>query len=266
MKGVFMIKLIVTDMDGTLLDENGHLPEGFTDILDRVRAKDIKLVVASGRPYYTLQTNFGPVGRYLSYICENGALVVDNNQIIYESILDNNIVTEVINASKEVEKNVLVLCSAKCAYVETCSDEHLNEIKKYYTSLEIVDDLTKVTDDIVKITLCNLENSAENLNTIFKPKFEDKLNVVGSGEIWIDISNKGVNKGLALKNLMDTDNISRDETMVLGDYYNDIEMLEQAEYSFVMENAPEDMKQYGKYIAASNVEHGVLRAILEYAL
>ena len=261
-----MIKLIVTDMDGTLLDENGHLPEGFTDILDRIMAKNIKLVVASGRPYYTLRTNFGPIGRHLSYICENGALVVDNDQIIYESIIDNTIVSEIIKSSKEVEKNVLVLCSAQCSYVENCSDEHLTEIKKYYTNLEIVDDLTNVTDDIVKITLCNLEKSAENLNTIFKPKFGDKLNVVGSGEIWIDISNKGVNKGFALKNLMDADNISKEETMVLGDYYNDIEMLEQAEYSFVMENAPEDMKQYGKYIAASNVEHGVLRAILEYAL
>ena len=261
-----MIKLIATDMDGTLLDENGHLPEGFTEILDRVRAKDIKLVVASGRPYYTLQTNFGPVGRYLSFICENGALVVDNNKIIYESVIDTNIVDELLKCSNEIDNNVAILCSANCAYVEQCSDEHLAEIKKYYTSLEIVDDLTKITDNIVKVTLCNLERSSENLNTIFKPKFGDKLNVVGSGEVWIDISNKGVNKGVALKNLMDTDNISKEETMVLGDYYNDIEMLEQAEYSFVMENAPEDMKQHGKYIAASNEEHGVLRAILEYAL
>ena len=261
-----MIKLIATDMDGTLLDENGHLPEGFTDILDRLRAKNIKLVVASGRPYYTLQTNFGPIGRYLSYICENGALVVDNNEIIYESKIDNDIVTELINSSKEIDGNVTILCSAKSAYIEECSDEHLTEIKKYYTNLELVSDLAEVSDDIVKVTLCNLQNSSENLNTIFKPKFGDKLNVVGSGEIWIDISNKGVNKGFALKNLMETDNISKEETMVLGDYYNDIEMLQQAEYSFVMENAPEDMKQYGKYIAASNVEHGVLRAILEYAL
>ena len=181
-------------------------------------------------------------------------------------VIDKDIVTNIIKSAKEIDKNVIVLCSANCAYIENCSEEHLTEIKKYYTSLEIVDDLTKITDDIVKITICNLENSSENLNTIFKPKFGDKFNVVGSGEIWIDISNKGVNKGLALKNLMDTDNISKEETMVLGDYYNDIEMLEQAEYSFVMENAPEDMKQYGKYIAASNVEHGVLRAILEYAL
>ncbi|OOM74453.1 flavin mononucleotide phosphatase YbjI [Clostridium puniceum] len=261
-----MIKLIVTDMDGTLLDENGHLPDGFTDILDRLRANDIKLVAASGRPYYTLQTNFGPIGKYLSFICENGALVVDNSKVTYESVIDNNIVAEVLDTSKQIDNNVIILCSANCAYVENCSEEHLSEIKKYYTSLEIVDDLTKVTNPIYKITICNLENSHENLNTFFKPKFKDKLNVVGSGEIWIDISNKNANKGTALQSLMNTYNVSKEETMVFGDYYNDIEMLEQAEYSFVMENAPEDMKQYGKYIAASNKEHGVLRAILEYAL
>ena len=96
-----MIKLIATDMDGTLLDENGHLPEGFIDILDRIKAKNIKLVVASGRPYYTLQTNFGPIGRYLSFICENGAIVVDNNKIIYESIIDSNVVTDIINVQKK---------------------------------------------------------------------------------------------------------------------------------------------------------------------
>ncbi len=261
-----MIKLIVTDMDGTLLDENGHFPEGFVEILDRIRAKNIKFVAASGRPYYTLQTNFGPMGRYLSFICENGALVVDNNEIIFESVIDNNIVAEVLNTANQIDRNVVILCSANCAYVENCSEEHLSEIKKYYTSLEIVDDLSKVTDPIIKVTICNLVNSHENLKTVFKPKFEDKLNVVGSGEIWIDISNKNVNKGTALQSLMTTYNVSREETMVLGDYYNDIEMLQQAEYSFVMENAPEDMKQYGKYIAASNEEHGVLRAILEYAL
>lgn len=261
-----MIKLIATDMDGTLLDENGHLPEGFTEILSRLNAKNIKLVIASGRPYYTLQTNFGPVGRQLSFICENGALVVDNNKVIYENAIDKNLVTEVLNSAQAIEGNAVVLCAANCAYIEDCSEEHLAEIKKYYTNIERVDNLANVTDDIIKVTICNLNNSFENLNNIFKPKFDNKLNVVGSGEIWIDISNKGVNKGLALKNLMEIDDISKDEAMAFGDYYNDIEMLEQAEYSFVMENAPEDMKEHGKYIAASNIEHGVLRAIVEYAL
>ena len=257
-----MIKLIATDMDGTLLDENGHLPEGFTDILDRLRANDIKLVVASGRPYYTLQTNFGPMGRYLSYICENGALVVDNNEIVYKNLIANDMVQNVVTEVKKVKSNALVLCSPNCAYTENYSEEQLAEIKKYYTTLKIVDDLSNVDDDIIKITICNLEGT----DNTFDGKFEDDLHIVSTASIWIDIMNNGVNKGIALKNLMNTDNISKEETMVLGDYYNDIEMLEQAEYSFVMENAPEDMKQYGKYIAASNVEHGVLRAILEYAL
>ena len=257
-----MIKLIATDMDGTLLDENGHLPNGFTDILDRLRAKNIKLVVASGRPYYTLQTNFGPVGRYLSFICENGALVVDNNEIIYKSLIDKDIVQNIIKEAKKVKENALVVCTPNCAYIENYSDESLAEIQKYYTTINIVDDLSKVDDDIIKISICNLEGT----NNIADSKFKDDLHIVSTAAIWTDMMNNGVNKGVALKNLMDTDNISKEETMVLGDYYNDIEMLAQAEYSFVMENAPEDMKQHGKYIAASNVEHGVLRAILEYAL
>lgn len=261
-----MIKLIATDMDGTLLDENGYLPQDFTYILNRLLAKNIKLVIASGRPYYTLQANFGPVGSHLSYICENGALVVDNNKTIYKSVIDNNIVKQLIAESKSIKGNAAVLCAETCAYVERYSDDHLAEIKKYYTNLEFVDDLSEVDDEIIKVTFCNLENSLDNLNNIFKPKFGQELNVVGSGQIWIDVSNKGANKGVALRSLMDTDNISKEETMVLGDYYNDIEMLRQAEYSFVMENAPEDMKQYGKYEAASNVEHGVLKAIVEYAL
>ena len=257
-----MIKLIATDMDGTLLDENGHLPNGFTDILDRLKAKNIKLVVASGRPYYTLQTNFGPMGRYLSYICENGALVVDNNEIIYKNLIDIHMVQNIVTEAKKVKSNALVLCSPNCAYIENYSEEYLVEIKKYYTTLKIVDNLSEVDDDIIKIAICDLEGS----NNILDGKFNDDFNIVATASIWLDIMNKGVNKGIALKNLMDTDNISKEETMVLGDYYNDIEMLQQADYSFVMENAPEDMKQYGKYIAASNIEHGVLRAILEYAL
>ena len=85
-----MIKLIVTDMDGTLLDENGLLPDGLVEILNRLRDKNIKRVIASGRPYYTLQTNFGPMSRYLSFICENGSLVIDDNKTIYKSVIDKD--------------------------------------------------------------------------------------------------------------------------------------------------------------------------------
>ncbi len=54
--------------------------------------------------------------------------------------------------------------------------------------------------------------------------------------------------------------------MVFGDFYNDIEMLKEAHYSFVMENANDDMKQYGNFIAESNNDNGVIKAINEYVL
>src|SRR5471030_889341 len=183
-----MIKLIATDMDGTLLYENGHLPNGFTDILDRLKAKNIKLVVASGRPYYTLQTNFGPMGRYLSYICENGALVVDNNEIIYKNLIDGHMVQNIVTEAKKIKSNALVLCSPNCAYIENYSEEYLVEIKKYYTTLKIVDNLSEVDDDIIKIAICDLEGS----NNILDGKFNDDFNIVSTGSIWIDIMNKGV--------------------------------------------------------------------------
>lgn len=261
-----MIKLVVTDMDGTLLDENGSLPDGFAEILNRLRSKNIKFIVASGRPYYTLKTNFGSMSKYLSFICENGSLVIDNNKTIYKSIIKSDFVKEIIETSNSIDGNAIVLCSENCAYTNASSEDHLKEIKKYYTNLEIVQDLTTISSDIIKISICNIHNSLNNLNNIFKPKFQEKLHIVGSGNVWIDISNKGVNKGVALQSLMNAENISAEETMVFGDYYNDIEMLSICKYSFVMENAPEDMKQYGKYIAASNADHGVLKAIAEYAL
>ena len=77
---------------------------------------------------------------------------------------------------------------------------------------------------------------------------------------------KNVNKGAALEKIQKDENISYEETMVFGDFYNDIEMLGKAKFSFVMENANEDMKQYGNYIAKSNRDYGVIKAIEEYVL
>ena len=82
----------------------------------------------------------------------------------------------------------------------------------------------------------------------------------------MDINGKNVNKGAALKEIQKTYNISYDETMVFGDFYNDIEMLKEGHYSFVMENANEDMKKYGNFIAKSNKEAGEIQAINEYVL
>lgn len=261
-----MIKLIATDMDGTLLDEEGQLPKNFFSTLEKLRAKNIKFVVASGRPYDTLCRNFYPISDELDFICDNGAFIVENGQVVNIDIMNKTKVNELINYCEDIPNIELVLCGIKSAYHHSLSKDFIEEVGKYYFKDQIVDDLTTVDDDIFKISICNLNNSATNLYKFLEPKFNEDFALVISGTTWIDIMNKGINKGLALEKIQKDEGISYEETMVFGDFYNDIEMLKKAHYSFVMENANEDMKQYGNFIAKKNTENGVMEAIEEYVL
>ena len=261
-----MIKLIATDMDGTLLDKNGELPKEFPEVLDKLVKKNIKFVVASGRSYVKLKESFKGMEGKIDYICDNGAFVVENNEISSIEIIDREKVKEIIRVCSDIKDVQILLCGRKGAYQLDCSDNFNKEINKYYNKKYIVDDLYNVDDDIFKITVCDLGNSSKNSYKILEPKFGGDLSVVVSGAIWLDIMNKNINKGNALEKIQNDFNISKDETMVFGDFYNDVEMLKRAHYSFVMENANEDMKQYGNFIAKSNVENGVIEAIKEYVL
>lgn len=261
-----MIKLISTDMDGTLLDEEGKLPKDFFNTLEKLKAKNVKFVVASGRPYVTLNKNFHPTSDELYFICDNGAFIVENGQVISIDIMDKTKVNEIIKCCADIPNVEVVLCGVKSAYHHNLSKDFAEEIGKYYIKNEIVEDLLTVDDDIFKVTICDLNNSATNSYKVLKPKFNEDFMMVISGTCWVDIMNKGINKGYALEKIQKEEGISYEETMVFGDFYNDIEMLKKAHYSFVMENANEDMKQYGNFIAKKNTENGVLEAIEEYVL
>ena len=93
---------------------------------------------------------------------------------------------------------------------------------------------------------------------------KDELNIVVSGDVWLDAMNPTTNKGTALRFLQHLLGITPDETMAFGDFYNDIEMLKRSSYSFVMKNANDDMQRYGKYLAESNDHSGVTKAIRQY--
>lgn len=261
-----MIKLIATDMDGTLLDNEGKLPDNFIDILEKLSDKGIKFVVASGRPYTNLKEVFRNKSEKLDYICDNGAFVVEKSKVPTINIIEKNLVIDIIKLATEIPSVVILLCGTKGMYYTKCSEEYMYEINKYYIDKIEVEDLNIVDDDIFKISICDLRGAQDNTYPVLNERFGDNLNVVVSGKVWIDITNKDVNKGIALEKIQRDLNISYDETMVFGDFYNDIEMLQKAYYSFVMENANDDMKQYGNFVAKSNHENGVIDAINNYVL
>ena len=79
----------------------------------------------------------------------------------------------------------------------------------------------------------------------------------------LDISDKNANKGEALKKVQELLGVTKEETMVFGDYHNDIEMIQEANFSFAMGNAHKDIKALAKFSTATNDNNGVEKVIKE---
>ena len=92
---------------------------------------------------------------------------------------------------------------------------------------------------------------------------DESLNLVTSGEGCMDTGIYGVNKGTAVAALQELWGITPEETMVFGDQYNDVDMFDKAHYSFAMAGAVEGVKKKARFIAGSNNEGGVVKAIRE---
>jgi Cof subfamily protein (haloacid dehalogenase superfamily) len=261
-----MIKLIASDMDGTLLNQYDKINEEFFDIIMKLKQKNIIFVAASGRQYFNLLNKFSKVKNDITYVAENGSYVIHGDKEIYSSILDRNRVKELIKLGRKIEGCEIVLCGKESAYIEKSYPEFIREVERYYIKYKLVDNLDEIEDDILKFTLCDFKGASENSNHIFTSVLAKEFKITISGKLWLDVINKDVNKGVAIKHLQEKFNIKSEETMVFGDYFNDIEMMESAYYSYAMENAPDEVKKHANFIAKSNEENGVLEVIKEEVL
>ena len=257
-----MIKLIATDMDGTLLKSNNEIQDGFYDVFHKLKEKDIIFAAASGRQNYNLLEKFKGLDNNMMFIAENGTFVVYRGEELIVNSLDKEIALELIKVGRTIENAYIILCGKNSAYIESRDKRLIKQTEKYYARYEVVEDLTKVEDDILKVTICDFSGSEGNSNKYFDD-YRDKAQICVSGEIWLDMMAKGVNKGLAIKKIQEKLGIKHEETMVFGDYLNDLEMMGSAYHSYAMDNAHDDLKKVARFIAKSNDECGVVQAIKE---
>ncbi|MCC3863784.1 HAD family hydrolase [Terrisporobacter petrolearius] len=259
------VKLIAADMDGTLLDSNKKLSPYLFDLVKKLKEKEIKFAIASGRQYFNLLENFEDIKGDLVYISDNGSIVYDNGQSIYVDEINTQEVKKALKDVRQGEGMYPILCGVESAYVENDNEVFLENARMYYAKLEIVEDLMDVLD---KDKICKLavfdEVDAENNAFKLLEKYNKNLMVCLSGHNWVDLMNPGVNKGEAIKILQENYNISYDETMAFGDYLNDYEMMQSCKYSYAMDNAHPKLKEICNYRAKSNDDDGVVHAIKEY--
>ncbi|MFD2521825.1 HAD family hydrolase [Emticicia soli] len=261
-----MIKLIVCDMDGTLLNDEKQLNEDFWDLEPKLADKGIKFAIASGRQYYNLVDKFDSIKDKLIFLADNGSYVVYRDEQVHLDSLDKESANKFIEIGRTVPDAYVIVSAKKSAYVENTDERFLKEAGKYFKRMEIVADLTKVEDTILKVTICDFKNSETNSYLYFK-EFEKDYKVAIAGKIWLDISDWGANKGTAIKKIQEQFGISAEETMVFGDYLNDLEMMSAAKYSYAMKNAHPKILEAANYVTKyTNNENGVFETIKEMNL
>ena len=120
------IRVIVSDFDGTLLDDEKRLPEGFPALLDALEQRNIRFIAASGRQYYNIRAQLpdGMADR-VDYIAENGAMTVRNNEICWVDEMPAADVTEIVQTIRQTEGAYPILCGAQCAYFENGDIEEM---------------------------------------------------------------------------------------------------------------------------------------------
>ena len=253
-------------MDGTLLNDKHEIHPDFWEMESLLYKKGILFSVASGRQYYNLESKFDRIKDRMLFFAENGTLVVHKGKELYLNPLDPEAARKFIDIGRNLEGVQLVLCGKESAYVECNDEKFIEEIQKYYRRLKFVEDLKLVEDTILKVTICDNKGVEENSYHSFK-KFKNDYKVAIAAEIFLDITSLTANKGNAIKGIQKELNISPDETLVFGDYLNDLEMMQNATYSYAMKNAHPEIINVSNYITRfDNNENGVLKTIEQLGL
>lgn len=258
-----MIKLIVSDIDGTLVKdgENKVNPEIFDVIMELKKKKNIQFAAASGRQAASIEYTFKPIQKEIFYVAENGSYLGCYGRTLFLYPIEPSLVNALVEDIRANPLLDVMVGGAKGTYLETDNQEFIDwMINGYHFHIIKVDDVTKTGDEIIKIAAYKKEGVQDAAGYLFD-KYSDKLKMTISGDMWMDCMRQGVNKGEAVKTLQESLVITPEETMVFGDQLNDIEMLKRAHYSFAVGNAREEVKKAARFQADTNVNDGVMKII-----
>lgn len=256
-------RLVVSDMDGTLLNEDGSVPEQMWPILEQLRERGILFAAASGRQYGSLARLFEERARGVVYVADNGCLVIENGDVISTTTLDLETSERLVHTARALSERFdvgLVWSGPDTAYVEKGYERTYRGALEYYASIEMVDDLLAIGEPPLKLAFYGENGFKEEVvETIKRDSGANRAMV--SGHHWVDVQNPVADKAVGVRDLQTRHGITPDQTIVFGDYLNDLLLMGTATYSYAMANAHPEVRDAAQYTAPSNQEQGVIQVL-----
>lgn len=263
-----MIRLVISDVDGTLVEDGGSFhslnPE-YYEVIRKLDEKGIKFAVCSGRQRVSMEKLFEPVKDRIYFAADGGSLVFYQDKCIYSKIIPKDICNEIIDDARQIPQCDIMVCGTKRAYA-TSADSELYRwmVNAYGFDMEAVGDLkANISDEIVKISLYHQSMVEQLTDPWFRPRWENRVRLNLAGIQWLDCVPMSSGKGSAVEFIQKELGVSREETLAFGDNQNDIDMLKMAGKSFAVENAREELKHVADEICGSYREDGVLKELIK---
>ena len=262
-----MIKLICTDIDGTLVkDGTFDLNPEYYDQIKRLKENGILFCAASGRPYSSIKKMFAPVLEDVYIICDNGACVLIDGKPVYTESIDRDIAMEIISEIEAIDEcHTYVSCVNKGYVDKNAMSLYDWLVNGYRIDMQLIDKMPEdlpEDDDILCIEMyheSDAEKKAADSGLCERFGKGYGLRIGCAGRQWMHINSNGADKGQSLQRLTEILGIEYNEIMVFGDNINDLGMLEKGYYSYAIGNAREEVKSAARFVADTNLNDGVLK-------
>lgn len=272
-----MIKLIATDLDGTLLDDGKYISSKNIETLRKVQEKGIEVVACTGR-------TLPGVLRFIEMIYPDnmsGYLIVQNGAAIYElPSLKPVRVVEQDTALRRLLVEYFMTTKDEALQIVAFDTHHFYLIEATIPNEQVLFDSqtlnTPITcvqkeefysiEGIQKMMVLGTKEVLDEWQSALPDTIKQAFNVVRSQPTIVEFLSPGIHKAAALIELTKQLHITADQVMAIGDEENDLEMLRWAKHSVAMGNAPQAVKQTARYVTESNHNDGVAVALEQYVL
>lgn len=248
-----MVKLIASDLDGTLLQNGAHDVNPIVfDQIRTLKEHGIMFAAASGRQYLNLRRLFTPVQDDIAYIAENGSLCIYNEETISKGIIEQDLAYRILDEVAKYPQYSCIISGERVCYSTSKNPKFYNHmVNVIQNNMKFIDDpRTEIPEPILKIAVCDYSGT-DACEKHLKEMFSSDIKVVTSGNLWVDFICPTANKGSALKDLIDHLHIEAKDCVVFGDQYNDVEMLQTAGTSYAMANAAPGIDKYATNVTDS---------------
>ncbi len=223
---------------------------------------NIELVIASGRPLYSIKNLFNKYIHKLIIIGDNGASIWAKGKDINASKISTTKISEIVAFSQNYTDSIIVFSGINKTFIFKSDKKSPMLSGELLGRIQTIENINEINDEIVKISMHFPEANAKSYyDDIIFLDLKNKFSVTLSDVSWIDVMNININKAVALTEISEQLNIEMNQIMVFGNALNDKEMLKAVEHSYIVDNAHPEMSEFANYKTASNEELGVFKII-----